>query len=264
MTILIVSLVSLIMGLILNIFIYRIPKDDDDVQWVWPKCESCQRDLKLLEMFFPLNLFLNKGKCPKCSNKTYPRPLAVTLVTVLVNLLLLFKFQISFEFFAFSYLMMILIMVFFIDYDFFIIPDRFIVLGILGGLILAVYNIFYEFPFFMDRSWWNPLVGCLSVSLLLLIISLIGTMIYKTDAMGMGDVKLFVPIGLFLGWRMVIEAFILSAMVGGLISGILLILGKRKLKEAVPFGPFIVAGTFLTILFGKEILQWYLQFYPQS
>jgi leader peptidase (prepilin peptidase)/N-methyltransferase len=156
--------------------------------------------------------------------------------------------------------MSVLIAVFFIDMDYYIIPDDLLLAGLGGAVLVFIYNLFYEFPVYMDRAWWNPLIGGVSVSLLLLIIGIVGLFIYKTEAMGLGDVKLFIPIGIFLGWRMVIVSFILSAIIGSIISIVMMIIKRKKLREQIPFGPAIVLGTFVTILFGMDILNWYLKF----
>ncbi|MDP4181295.1 MAG: A24 family peptidase [Bacillota bacterium] len=264
MSIIMVSIFSLILGAILSIVASRIPKGEEDVSWVWPFCNSCGKKLSLKEIFIPANLIIYKGKCPNCKHPTHSRSLQITLLTIFIYISLYLKFGITIQFFAFLILMSILIAVFFIDMDHKIIPEDLIIAGLAGGIPLFIYNIFYEFPIYMDRSWWNPLAGALSVSILLLLIAIIGNWYYKTDAMGIGDVKLFIPIGIFLGWRMVIMAFILSAFVGSFITIIMMLLKVKKLRDVVPFGPFIVTGTFLTILFGNDILNWYLQFYQYN
>jgi len=59
----------------------------------------------------------------------------------------------------------------------------------------------------VDRKWWNPLLGAFIGFGFLLLVAIVGYLVYKTDeAMGGGDVKLFAPIGLFLGWKMTIVA----------------------------------------------------------
>jgi len=260
MSIAILSIFSLFLGLIINIVASRVPKGEEDVSWVWPYCSSCNRKLTIIEMLVPVNFFMRKGMCKKCSNKVFLRPLQITLFTLVVCISLYLKFGFTIEFFAFLLLMSILIAVFFIDMDYFIIPDDLLFAALGGALLVFVYNIFYEFPIYMDRAWWNPLVGGVSVSILLFLIAIIGLLIYKTEAMGLGDVKLFVPIGIFLGWRMVIVAFILSAIIASLMSIALMIFKGKGLRETIPFGPGIVLGTFTTILFGIDILNWYLQF----
>ncbi len=260
MSIVILSIFSLFLGLIINIVASRVPKGEEDVSWVWPFCSSCNRKLSISEMLVPVNFFMHKGKCKNCSKKVFLRPLQITLFTLVVCISLFLKFGLTIEFFAFLLLMSILIAVFFIDIDYFIIPSDLLFAALGGSLLVFVYNIFYEFPIYMDRAWWNPLVGGASVSILLFIIAIVGYFIFKTEAMGLGDVKLFVPIGIFLGWRMVIVAFVLSAVIGSLISIALMIIKGMGKRDPVPFGPGIVLGTFTTILFGIDILNWYLQF----
>ncbi|HZK85498.1 MAG TPA: A24 family peptidase, partial [Desulfosporosinus sp.] len=86
--------------------------------------------------------------------------------------------------------------------------------------------------------------------------------VYKGDeVMGMGDVKLFAPIGLFLGWRMTLLALFLSVILGGMLSLLLIVLGKANRKSMIPFGPFIVTGVFITVMWGWDILRWYLTTY---
>ena len=75
--------------------------------------------------------------------------------------------------------------------------------------------------------------------------------------MGMGDIKLFAPIGLFLGWRMCILALITAIVLAGISSLILMLTGTKKRKDTIPFGPFIVLGTLISMLAGWDILIWY-------
>jgi len=262
MSIVILSVFSLFLGLIINIVASRVPKGEEDVSWVWPFCSSCNRKLTITEMLVPVNFFMHKGKCKECSKKVFSRPLQITLFTLVVCISLFLKFGFTIEFFAFLFLMSVLIGVFFIDLDYFIIPSDLLIAALCGSLLVFVYNIFYEFPIYMDRAWWNPLIGGASIAILLIIIAVVGYYILKTEAMGLGDVKLFVPTGIFLGWRMVIVAFVLSAIIGSIVSiAYMLIKGiGLKKREPVPFGPGIVLGTLTTILFGIDILNWYLQF----
>lgn len=101
-----------------------------------------------------------------------------------------------------------------------------------------------------------------SASGVLFIIALIGLLIYGNDgAMGMGDVKLFLPIGLFLGWKLALLTLFLSILIGGIISTILLVFRIKDRKSAIPFGPFIIFATFIAGLYGSRILEWYFRFY---
>jgi leader peptidase (prepilin peptidase)/N-methyltransferase len=76
--------------------------------------------------------------------------------------------------------------------------------------------------------------------------------------MGMGDVKLMAPIGLFLGWKLCLTALFIGVVSAGLVSLFLILTKLRKGKDTIPFGPFLVAGAFITVLWGWDLLNWYL------
>jgi leader peptidase (prepilin peptidase)/N-methyltransferase len=78
--------------------------------------------------------------------------------------------------------------------------------------------------------------------------------------MGMGDVKMSFPLGLylgFLGWGEVVLGFFAAFLLGALVGLALIALKRRGRKDAVPFGPFLAAGTILAALWGEPILRWY-------
>ena len=76
--------------------------------------------------------------------------------------------------------------------------------------------------------------------------------------MGFGDVKLAFFMGLFLGYPNILVALFLAFFLGAIIGVGLIVFGNKKLKSEVPFGPFLITGTFLALLWGQEIIQWYM------
>jgi leader peptidase (prepilin peptidase)/N-methyltransferase len=106
---------------------------------------------------------------------------------------------------------------------------------------------------FSDVTLTERLIGFFSVSLPLFAITLA-----VPGAFGGGDIKLMAVIGFFLGWKMSLTAFMLAVFSGG-IYGIGLLLSKKKgAKEHFAFGPFLCAGTALTLFVGEWLLSWYL------
>lgn len=78
--------------------------------------------------------------------------------------------------------------------------------------------------------------------------------------MGMGDVKMSFPLGLylgFLGWGELVLGFFSAFLLGALVGVALIALKRRGRKDAVPFGPFLAAGTVIAALWGEPILRWY-------
>jgi len=143
-----------------------------------------------------------------------------------------------------------LIIIAFIDLNEMIVPDVISLPGIGVGLILSFFVPYIKFI--------NSVSGVVVGGGIILIIALVGSMIFKKEAMGGGDVKLAAMIGAFLGWRYIIISLFLGFFLGAL-TGIILMIAKIKSREdMVPFGPFIVLGTFITLLWGEQIISWYL------
>jgi len=86
---------------------------------------------------------------------------------------------------------------------------------------------------------------------------LIPALIYR-GGMGWGDVKMAALIGLVTGFPLVFVSLLMGVIVGGLVAGILLLLKKKKRKEPIPFGPFLAVATIVTLLWGNNIISWYL------
>ena len=145
-----------------------------------------------------------------------------------------------------------LIIIAFIDLGEQVIPEVISLPGIVVGLILSffVYHI----------SFVNSALGIVIGGGIILVIRLAGSLIFKKESMGIGDIELAAMIGAFLGWKYIIISLFLGFFLGAL-AGIILILSKIKSREdVVPFGPFIVLGSFITLLWGDKIISWYIGF----
>ena len=257
----IIFILGLLIGSFLNVCIFRIPQG---LSIVSPPshCPTCGIRLKPFDLIPLLSYLFYRGKCRYCHQKISPRYFLVELITGIVSVALFIKYGMSVDFAALLFLTYILIIVFFIDLDHQIIPNELVIAGLIGGVALFIYNLFLPFQIYSDQSWWNPLLGLVVGSGFLIVVSLIGSAIYKSgDVMGMGDVKLLAPIGLFLGWRMTLLALYISVILGGTSSLMLIFLGKANRKSMIPFGPFIVIGVFVTIMWGWDIYYWYIRSY---
>lgn len=254
----IIFVLGLIIGSFVNVLIYRVPGHKSIVSPP-SACTSCGKRLTALDLVPVFSYIFLKGKCRHCGERISPRYPLIELLTAVVFVILFIKYSFTVSFFAYAYLMMILIAVFFIDIEHRIIPNGLVLAGLAGGAIFFVYNCLRPMPeVFGDSKWWTPLAGLLPGSGFLLLIAILGSLIYRTeDAMGMGDVKLMAPIGLFLGWKLCIAALSASILLGGVISMVLMLLRIKKRRDTVAFGPFIVIGAFITIMWGWELVQWF-------
>lgn len=177
------------------------------------------------------------------------------IVTSLIYLVMLYNFGISSEFInnvkliKFLILTPMLLSAFVIDYKLQIIPNR---------LNLTIFEVGLVFTFIEGMINFNIaiyyLLGMLAGGGIFLLITLIGGLIAGKEAMGFGDVKLMGALGLFFGWLNMIIISLISFLVGAILSIILLITKKKSTSEYIPFGPFIVIATFITILVPTSVL----------
>lgn len=252
---------GLIIGSFLNVCIYRIPKKHSIVSPP-SHCTGCDTRLKAWDLIPVFSWILLRGKCRYCGARVSARYPIVEGLTSLVFDLLYFRFSISVEFLAAIVLSILLICEAFVDYDLKLIPNEFIIAGMLSGTALFVYNLFYQVDMYGDRAWYNPILGIVSGAGTLLLVAIVGSVVCKTDAMGMGDVKLLAVIGLFLGWRLTLVALLLSVILAAIVSFVLILSNKVNGKSEVPFGPFIAIGTFIAMLYGWNIIEFYMGFMP--
>jgi leader peptidase (prepilin peptidase)/N-methyltransferase len=258
-----IAIVTFILGLcvgsFLNVCIYRIPLEKSIVSPP-SSCPGCGNRLKAIDMIPVLSYILLKGKCRNCKAPISIQYPLVELVTGIVWLVTFLRYGLSIETLMLIFLFTILIPVFLIDLVHMIIPNGLVITGLIGGAVFYLYHLFIKPISLYDSSHWStPLIGMVSSSGILFLVALLSFVIYKNDGgMGMGDVKIFLPIGLILGWKLSLLTLFASIMFGGITSIVLLILRIKDRKSAIPFGPFIVLATFVCGMFGYNILNWYL------
>lgn len=256
-----VFIVGLVVGSFLNVCISRLP-EGKSILSPPSHCTSCGSRLKPLELIPILSYLFLKAKCKHCGERISIKYPLIEFLTGIVFVILFWRFGLTIDFIASIFLISILIAVFFIDIEHLIIPDELVITGLVGGVLLLIYIIFTSNPVFEDSTWLGHLLGLLPGSGLLFLVALIGLLLYKSDdVMGMGDVKIFAPIGIFLGWKLCIFAMMASVIFAGLFSVTLMIFGLKKRKDTIPFGPFIVTGAFIALLWGNQLIQWYLSTY---
>jgi leader peptidase (prepilin peptidase)/N-methyltransferase len=123
-------------------------------------------------------------------------------------------------------------------------------------------------PFFLERfmpygwphaeSVINSFFGLLVGGAPLFILGWIWEKLRHVEAMGGGDVKLMGMFGSFLGWKSALLIIMLGAVAGSIVGVTLILLGKHKAENVIPFGPFLAVGAVVTMLYGTDIVFWYV------
>lgn len=252
---------GLIIASFLNSVIYRLSINQSFLIGK-SYCPNCKHDLSWPDLVPVLSFLVLKGKCRYCKKPISIQYILVELATAALfviliwqNIDLIYNFTLlGFLNLCFMlYIVSSMIVIFVYDLKHYIIPDKIVFPAILiTSAWYLIANVFFKF--YTKYEVLNALFSACGASLFFLLIVLAS----KGKWLGMGDVKLSFLMGLFLGFPGIIIALFSAFFIGAVVGTILIILGKKGLKSEIPFGPFLVTGTFLTMFFSEKIIDFYL------
>jgi len=206
-SIVILSLLGLIVGSFSNVCIYRIPRNESIV-FPASHCPKCRKTIRPIDNIPLLSYILLKGRCRNCKSKISIRYPIVELLTGLIYLIVYLIYGLSIQTLVYIILSSALIIIAFIDLNQQIIPDVISLPGIVIGFIISFFVPYISFV--------DSILGIAVGGGIILIIGLVGSVIYKKEAMGGGDVKLSAMIGAFLGWRYIIISLFFRIFFGSI------------------------------------------------
>ena len=246
-----VFLLGLCVGSFLNCVIYRLEQKKKITGRSY--CPKCKKQLKWQDLFPVFSFLFLGGKCRYCNRKISLQYPLVEVAAGILFVLILSSGDVglpagsptSFLNSAFLfYIASALIIIFVYDLKHYLIPDK-VLFPAIG--ITAIYRIL-DFGNLMNY-FWAVIIGA-GFFLAIFLIS-------KGRWMGFGDVKLAVLMGLLLGAPNILVALFIAFFFGAIIGLILIIFKGKNLKSEIPFGPFLIVGTFLAMLWGEQIINWY-------
>jgi leader peptidase (prepilin peptidase)/N-methyltransferase len=245
------ALLGLIVGSFLNVCIDRLPRNESIV-YPPSHCAVCQHKLAVKDLI-PLFSYLRlHGRCRYCQ-ASIPRKLFwVELATGVIFALLYWHYGLSAELGVMAFYACLFIIIFVIDLEHGLILNKVVYPGMVVALLLAL----------LPRPWltqWlitgvaNAALGGAVGFVILFLIAIV-----SRGGMGWGDVKLAALIGLATGFPLVFFSLIMGAILGGILAVALMIAKKKTRRETIPFGPFLALAAMITLLWGSDILSWYL------
>lgn len=236
---------GILIGSFLNVCIYRIP-EKQSVVVVRSHCMSCGKQIKWYDLVPLVSFLILRGRCRYCKAKlSWQYPAVEALNGILYGIIVLVNgFNITSILYCLATSALLALSI--IDWRTYEIPPSFnIFIGILGIIRLIL-----DLP-----HWYNYVIGFVSVSGFLLLIFLVT----KGRGIGFGDVKLMAAAGLLLGWKLIILSLGLGCVLGSIIH-ITLMYVKDK-DRVLAFGPYLSLGIFISMLYGEQIIEWYLHMF---
>jgi leader peptidase (prepilin peptidase) / N-methyltransferase len=250
------AVAGLLIGSFLNVCIYRIPRD---LSVVTPRsfCPECGVPIAWYDNIPLLSYFLLRRRCRACAQAVPARYLIVELTTAALFALVTAVYGWTFFTLKWCLFEALLIALFWTDIEERILPDELTLGGAAAGLLLALFVAVPSVAGTLLLAAGKPalqslLSAALGSAILVAPIWALGALyarVRKREGLGLGDVKLLLLMGVFLGPERGLYALMIGALAGSLIGAVYILVARRNAATyELPFGSFLCAGAALVPL----------------
>jgi leader peptidase (prepilin peptidase)/N-methyltransferase len=244
---------GLIFGSFATVVAHRIPRHEGIVTGR-SKCPSCGHEITAVENIPLISYLLQRGRCRHCGARISPRYPLIEVTTALLFLAAVIRYEVGVQAVVYAAFFWVLVVLTAIDLEHKLLPNRIVypsfVVGSIALVVLAAID--GEFDRLPDAALGVAVFGGF-----LFVVAFIAP-----AGMGGGDVKLAFVLGEFLGYAgglgIVLVAMFMSFVLGALIGIVVMIVTGGSRKMQVPFGPFLAAGTVFALMWGRPVLDAYL------
>lgn len=253
-----------VIGSFLNVVIIRTIEGES---WVAgrSRCDHCRKTIAWFDNVPLLSFVLLKGKCRYCKKSiALSHPVVEGLTALLfvwwyIGLFFFFKltqepFMVLQPLFWLAVAVLLLV-IFFTDMLVLLIPDKLVM--ILSALVVVYRLALIYSGIMVPKDFVLALVG-MGVLVLFFFCLWFFT---GGRGLGFGDVKLIAPLALLMGWPDMIVGVFAAFIIGAVVGLGLVVSKKHALKQPLPFGPFLIVGTVVALVWGNELIAWYLQLF---
>lgn len=256
-----IFLFGISIGSFVNVVIYRTLNEESFVKGR-SRCDHCKRQIAWYDNIPLLSYVLLGGKCRNCKKKISIQHPIVELMT---GILFVWWYAVGFAFFHLTthpllyvqpvYWLVVgilLLIVLITDLTTYLIPTFAVVL--LGGFAFLYRLLLVKMGVMVPGDLWLAVLSGMGLS------AFFGFLVWVTKGrgMGLGDVELAMALGLLLGWPRSLIAIFLAFLMGALVGIGMVFAKKKSFGQALPFGPFLVAGTVIALVWGYDVWLWYL------
>jgi leader peptidase (prepilin peptidase)/N-methyltransferase len=238
------AILGAVVGSFLNVCIDRLPGGKSLIRPP-SHCPACGYRLKPVDLIPVVSYLMLRGKCRVCSFSIPRRVIAVEVVTGFLFAFLIWWFNPGVNLAIAILFTCLLLVIAVIDIEYSLILNILTYPGILIALMCSFLR--------PEIGITGSIIGLFSGLVTIVII------IYASrGGMGIGDAKMAALVGAILGFPMVFLALLVAVVTGGIVAVILIAAKLKGRKDRIPFGPFLAWGGWLALVFGKDILSWYL------
>lgn len=213
------------------------------------RCPHCGHGISAIENIPILGYLLLRGRCSSCGTKISVRYPLIEGMTAVLSMIVAWQFGITWATAAALVLTWALIALSVIDYDHHLLPDSITLPLLWLGLTLSLFNIF--------TTSHDAIIGALAGYLSLWSVYWLFKLLTGKEGMGFGDFKLLAALGAWAGWAFLLPIVLVSSLVGAVAGIALILLRGRDRGTPIPFGPYLATAGWITLLWGRDILDAY-------
>jgi leader peptidase (prepilin peptidase) / N-methyltransferase len=271
----IVFVLGLMVGSFLNVVIYRLPKmmqrewrsdclefleqpseaPPETFNLVLPRsrCGNCGHQIAAWENIPIISYLFLRGKCSSCKSHISIQYPLVEFFTGIVSLWIALHFGVTLQT-AFALLFSwTLIAASGIDIGHKLLPDTMTLPLMWLGILLGFFDIFVD----LETSVIGAMAGYMS----LWSVYIVFKVITGKEGMGHGDFKLLAMLGAWMGWKMLLVIVLTSSLVGAIVGLTMIALKKSSRATQIPFGPYLAAAGWISLLYGEQLNRFYFSFF---
>ena len=236
---------------------YELPGDRFDLIVPRSRCPSCGQLIKAWQNIPVISYLLLSGKCANCKESISARYPLVEILTAVLAGLCAWRFGFGWEALMAIVLTLALVPISLIDADTQLIPDSIVLPLLWVGLLMSLFH-----PMASSQTLFIPpktaIVGAVAGYLSLWTVYQLFKLVTGKEGMGYGDFKLLAALGAWLGWQQLPQIILMSAVVGAVVGISLMVFRKHERSVPIPFGPYLAAAGWITLMWGDKIKNTYL------
>jgi leader peptidase (prepilin peptidase)/N-methyltransferase len=248
--------VGAVVGSFLNVVIYRLPvmmqrewrhdclefleqpaapeEEKFNLNTPRSRCGNCGHQITALENVPMISYLVLGGKCSDCKARISLQYPLVELFTAIISVVVGWHFGVSLQALAALFLSWCLIAASGIDIGHKLLPDSITLPLLWLGILLSLFDY---------MSLW--------------IVFMLFKVVTGKEGMGFGDFKLLAMLGAWLGWKPLYVVILTSSLVGATVGIAMIALGKTERSTQIPFGPYLAAAGWITLIWGNELMRFY-------
>lgn len=269
-----IFMLGLMVGSFLNVVIYRLPvmmrrewrsdclefleqpaePESEVFNLVLPRsrCGHCGHKIAAWENIPIISYLLLRGKCSSCKTPISIQYPIIELFTGLISLTVAWHFGVTIETLFALVLSWSLIAASGIDIDHKLLPDKITLPLMWLGILIAFFDVFVS----LEESVIGAMAGYMSLWSVYIVFKLLT----GKEGMGHGDFKLLAMLGAWAGWKMLFVIILTSSLVGALVGITMILLKKSSRATQIPFGPYLAAAGWISLLWGEQLNHLYFSF----